>query len=118
VGDGRGKGGTGLGMSRERRDTQRARSVVYQPAAYLNWVHLGGRLGLKETRLREKLMETKTRFCSRPASLLSVLIRGKAHPPPILSWSQSVGEDVPLEYLLGLSAGSSVLEVQWPLVEQ
>jgi hypothetical protein len=25
--------------------------VVYWPEAYLNWVHLGSRLGLKETRL-------------------------------------------------------------------
>jgi hypothetical protein len=34
-------------------------SVVSRPAAYMNRVHLGGRLGLKETRRREK-NEAKT----------------------------------------------------------
>jgi hypothetical protein len=31
--------------------------VVSQPASYMNRVHLGGRLGLKETRLEEKIMK-------------------------------------------------------------
>jgi hypothetical protein len=37
-------------------------TVVSQPMAYMNRVHLGGRLGLKETRLREKIMKPRQIF--------------------------------------------------------
>jgi hypothetical protein len=30
--------------------------------AYMNWVYLGGRLGLKETRLQEKILKPKQKF--------------------------------------------------------
>jgi hypothetical protein len=64
----------------------------------MDWVHLGGRLELKETRQRDK-NEAKTTCWSRPAILLRncAYKGGRPIPPPtpqsILGvWSQPAGD--------------------------